>query len=549
MSYRLRRNTLRRLPLLIICMIAGRGAAADEPSGFGEGPIEAGHATGFVLPAAWSQPPAVAAQVPQAPSTPLVDPDDQYDEDGPSVGYPPEPVEESDEEQEGSDDDSLESLSERLKELEEEWGEYQEEIEKAASDRERKSSWKMTGRVHFDYWGFPDHTAGVNYLEHDDPGEADFGVDPEDRWVFRRIRLEFGGNVPDNMLFRAQIDFNRPAQPEYKDVYIGWNELPNNQVLLLGNQKRPIGLDHLNSSRFNVFAERPLVVEAFNEDARRIGLCMYGYNDAETLHWRYGIFALENTTNSGRLIGDSQQMGGYGRLAMVPWYDLTSNGRGYQHLALSGSVARPDGDASDADTNENEARFRTRPEARSDARWLNTGRIAGAEWFEQLGIESITNIGSLQITGEYMATFLQRDLAGGPEDDLAFHGGYIYASYFLTGEYIPYDRQSGTIERVVPHENFFLVDRCRGGTGNGWGAWQVAARYSYLDLSDSDVLGGIGHNVTLGLNWHWTPYSKMQSNLILGTIDSHEPVFDPTLGETFTGGDYAIFGTRFMLDW
>src|SRR5690606_29472657 len=193
-----------------------------------------------------------------------------------------------------------------------------------------------------------------------------------------------------------------------------------------------------------------------------------------------------------------------------------------------------------ADSNENEARFRTRPEARSDSRWLDTGRIGGAQWFEQIGLETITNIGSLQITGEYLATFLQREPLAGPADDLVFHGGYIYASYFLTGEFIPYDRQSGTLDRVVPLESFFLVERCHGGRGHGWGAWQVAARYSTLDLTDSDIQGGVGHSVTLGLNWHWTAYSQLQSNLAFGTIDRREPVFDPELGETFTGGDYAI---------
>ena len=61
--------------------------------------------------------------------------------------------------------------------------------------------------------------------------------------------------------------------------YIGWKELPLLNELLVGNQKRPYGLDHLNSSRYNVFLERPDIVEAFNQDARRFGACSYGYSD------------------------------------------------------------------------------------------------------------------------------------------------------------------------------------------------------------------------------------------------------------------------------
>jgi phosphate-selective porin OprO/OprP len=45
------------------------------------------------------------------------------------------------------------------------------------------------------------------------------------------------------MLWRIQLDFNTPEDPEYKDVYIGFKELPWNHTILVGNQKRPLGLD------------------------------------------------------------------------------------------------------------------------------------------------------------------------------------------------------------------------------------------------------------------------------------------------------------------
>jgi phosphate-selective porin OprO/OprP len=321
-------------------------------------------------------------------------------------------------------------------------------------------------------------------------------------------------------------------------MYLGFQELPFNQELLIGNQKRPLGLDHLNSSRFNVFLERPLVVEAFNEDARRIGMAMYGFSDDLLYHWRYGVYNMENTSTDGRYIGDSLQMSANARLSSSPWYDDTSEGRGYFHWALAGMLARPDGDVDPLDTNVNEGRFRTRSELRSDSRWLDTGPIPFAQWYEILGLESIVNVGPLQIVGEYQTTWLQRDIG----TDVFFHGAYIYASYFLTGEFVPYDRETGTIDRVEPYENFFLVERCRGGVGGGWGAWQVAVRYSYLDLTDQDIAGGVEHNVTLGLNWHWTAYSKLQFNAVFGRIDEHRPAGG------FTEGDFVGLGTRFVCD-
>ena len=403
----------------------------------------------------------------------------------------------------------------------------------------------MTGRVHLDNWNFLETDPGINLLETGDVTDA-----PEDRWDFRRIRLEFEGEVPDNMVFRLQVDFNNPNEPEYKDVYLGFDGLPHNQQFLIGNQKRPIGMDYLNSSRFNVFTERPLAVETFNEDARRLGAMMYGYTDDLGANWRYGLFLLENTSGDGRYRGDFEQGGLYGRLAMVPWYDETSGGRGYYHWAISGSANSVHGDAEPArDLHRNEARFRTRPLARSSSRWWNTGRISGAENYEQLGFESVFNAGSLQITGEYLATWVRRNAVGGfGGNDLTLHGGYIFASYFLTGEHIPLDRTDGTIGRVHPHENFFVVERCRGGHGGGLGALALALRYDYLDLTDSDIQGGRGWAMTGGLNWHWTAYSKLQTNLVWGSINDAGEAQSPSPSLAGVGGDFTILGMRYMLD-
>jgi len=84
------------------------------------------------------------------------------------------------------------------------------------------------------------------------------------------------------MLYRMMIDFNMPATGKIKDMYIGFRVLPVLGRLLIGNQQRPLGLEHLNSNRFNIFIERPLVVEAFTEDARPLGIASYNHSEDET---------------------------------------------------------------------------------------------------------------------------------------------------------------------------------------------------------------------------------------------------------------------------
>jgi phosphate-selective porin OprO/OprP len=423
-------------------------------------------------------------------------------------------------------------LEERVKALEDQLTKSKEKEAAAKAAAAAKPTQKWTGRIHADYWAFPGEDDGANVLERGDPA-----LDIQDRFLFRRIRLGMQGTILETMLYKSEMDFNDPSDPAIKDVYFGFQELPILRTLLFGHQKRPYGLDHLNSSRYNVFIERPLVVEAINQDARRFGLCSYGVSENLAYNWRFGTYMLADMQNLGTVLATDDpgehhyQAELAGRFANTLWYDQTSDGRGYAHWAMAGTVADPDGTAG----NDNEARFRTRPEARTSNRWINTGRIDGADTYELLALEGVINVGALQWVGEYQHVWLQRDV----DPELQFHGGYMYLSYFLTGEHVPWDRERSTIDRVVPFENFFLVNRCDGGLGRGLGAWQLAARYSYADFTVDDIFGGAGSSFTFALNWHWTAYSKMQFNYILGDIDD---------GPGGVNAHYNILGARFMVD-
>ena len=229
-----------------------------------------------------------------------------------------------------------------------------------------KSTMKVSGRVHFDTWGFDDLDPTIGVFE---SGDSTDPSDPDNRLGFRRLRFGVAGNIRDNMRYKIEMEFAGGNASEFRDAYLGWTDLPILQTLLLGNQKRPYGLDHLNSSRYNVFLERPFVIEANNQDARRLGLASYGVSENEAWNWRYGVYNQENVQSTGNYTADHLQLEITGRLANTIWYDEISGGRGYAHWAVSGthadSTPGPD----------NEARWRTRPEARSRARWINTGFV------------------------------------------------------------------------------------------------------------------------------------------------------------------------------
>ena len=392
----------------------------------------------------------------------------------------------------------------------------------------------LNGRIHLDLWDFPHSSPGINILETGDPT-----IDPDNRIEFRRVRFGMRGNIPpENMSYRVEIEFGGDDGGRVRDAWLGWDDLALFQTIRIGNQKRPYGLDHLNSSNFNVFLERPMIIDSFNENARRFGVLSYGVLRDNTVNWRFGVFDLRQIQDAGSIRSDRLQPEVAWRLSSL-LLDGCAGSR-YWHVGVAGTVAYPNGFAFNGRRDDNQARFRSFPEGRSEERWLNTGRIMGAQTYEIAAFESVLNFGPLQIGGEYLNLWLQRDDFFGQSLDL--HGGYVYVSYFVTGEHIPWNRQLGTIGRVEPIVDFYHARQIRGS-----GAWQVAFRYSRADLNDHDVLGGIGTSLTAAVNWYWNAHSRLQFNYVWGNIDDRLATNGPSTG-VVVSGDYAISGVRFMID-
>ena len=88
------------------------------------------------------------------------------------------------------------------------------------------------------------------------------------------------------MGYRIEMEFAEGNASEFRDAYISMKDVSWLQTVIVGNHKRPYGLDRLNSSRYNVFLERAFVIEAFNQDSRRLGISSNGVSEDEAWNWR-----------------------------------------------------------------------------------------------------------------------------------------------------------------------------------------------------------------------------------------------------------------------
>ena len=169
------------------------------------------------------------------------------------------------------------------------------------------------------------------------------------------------------------------------------------------------------------------------------------------------------------------------------------------------------------------------------------------------GIEAAANLRNFYVAAEYYEFNIQRDtscagcvVAADPE----FSGFYVEGSWMLTGEAKTYQANAMNNNMATyanPHVTtpFDL-------NGGGWGAWEIAARYSDLDLDWHSgevgaacpvvgcVRGGEQKVIALGLNWYLSDNFRFLFDYMFVQVDK--------LSSTGAqiGQDVRVVGTRFQ---
>jgi phosphate-selective porin OprO and OprP len=399
--------------------------------------------------------------------------------------------------------------------------------------------------------------------------------DIQDGLSFRRTRLQAVGQLTEFVDFTIMLDFSLQGRPSFGDVWGEQSEIPFLGTVRIGQFRPPSTMEGWTSVRHLEFLERSTPYQAFNPH-RRIGAMAYAMSDNERTSWAacvYGtgltfwdgtdmVYQTFGDNRTGIQIGDNGGVTFSSRITHLVHYDEPSEGRSLLHVGAGYVYSQLGGEGTSGPFAKT-YNSQVLPEffvgdpagggrtAAGTPFVLSTGRILAND-FSLYHVELAGNAGQFHFQSEVLLEAVNQ--RGGPT--MLQPGAYAQCGYFLTGEHPGYLKEPGVFDyNVVPFSPFFGTGR-HGGV-RGWGAWEVAFRWSYLDLSCTNLNPaneisdparryeqppvpnfGVLNESTLALNWWWNRFTRVQLNWIHSMPDS--------LGSG--PAPFDIVGTRFQVE-
>ncbi len=296
------------------------------------------------------------------------------------------------------------------------------------------------------------------------------------------------------------------------------------------------------SSASLIFLERPeidnIAADAFGAGDSRRGIEL-GWQKTDTL-WGGDNLAVTaaftgnktgSSVNHGQGGDENSQV--LGRVSERLWTDgISSNvqiGASAAHVFYSGAGAA-----------NQIIRLRDRPEIRVDGtRLIDTGTANLAKTGDMWSVDAGGNYENFFLGGEYTQFTFDREssVAGPVTDHPSFSGYYLEGSWILTGESKVYspgaiNNEVGGFNAPVPSAPFSL-------SGDSWGAWEIAARYSYTDLNYdapgalSDIVGGKEQVIAIALNWYLNRNIRVMLDDNMVTVKKGTTLLNNTQGQSF----------------
>lgn len=363
---------------------------------------------------------------------------------------------------------------------------------------------RLTGFFHLDTVWF-----GQDATNRAAVGDVQDGID------FRRARLAGVGKVTKNVEYHMEFDF-ADSQALFVDDFVGFTNVPILGNVRIGRWRQPFGMSALTGIRELPFLERalPFAFVPF----RQTGIGAFDTALDGQMTWAISVYRYP-TFGFGNNFGDNGGYGMTGRITALPVYE--DDGERLLHIGFDYSFDDPSND---------QLRFQSTPEIFDSENegapvlpgtspittpWVDTG-VVPTQNLNLIGVEGAAAYGPVYLQSEVYWAVVK--LTNGNSNTLP--GAYVQARWILTGERLPYVKSNGVFGRVVPNRN---VD-----SAGGIGAWELTARWSYIDLNGPGFPGPGRrlNDLTFGLNWYVNRYTKFQFNYIHAFLD------DPLLGDS-----------------
>jgi phosphate-selective porin OprO and OprP len=352
----------------------------------------------------------------------------------------------------------------------------------------------------------------TRFVGQDDSSKAQVGdLDVFDGGEIRGLR--FGGVGTINVyrpwiwtVFGATNAFSKGFDTQNNDDFswFDWRlDIPigDRMNLSVGKQKEPISMERTMSLVHSPMQERAAVSDALLP-SRNVGVVMSGTLFDERVALAGGLFNNWLDQDQPDSFDDNASQF-VGRATWVPFESANQSTLLHLGLGYRYSNAREDGGTA------------TGPELNQAPDYV-AAQFADLDSLETYQAEASMRSGPLWLHGEWLQTTAEPN--AGESQNL--NGYHLTASWVLTGEVRSYNKKIGIfgkvpIARTVNH--------------NGWGAWEISARFSHLDLSENmghmthpefaAQDGGVLDIWSTGINWWLSPYFNVNLNYRYITLD------------------------------
>jgi len=324
--------------------------------------------------------------------------------------------------------------------------------------------------------------------------------------TLRRARLKYSRGFLNNWQLKLSADYAKDAGLELNDSYFmykGWKTL----LLTMGVDDPPFSVESVSAATGLTFMERSLAVQSLSE-RKAGGITILKRTPSSILNADVVFFAPKRD--------DLQDVG---QALVLHYVHSPISFRNRDNIHLGGSLSYR------INANPDNTQFRSHPEiAVSDVYFVDTGTIGGADKVIRTSLEASRVSGRLSWQSELLSTSVARN--GLP--DVRFWGAYAFVSWFLTNDSRNYLEGFGKFGALTPSAPLFK---------GGKGAFELALRASWVDLTDKDVNGCKESNLSLGFNWYLNYNIRLMANLVK-VLDVKRP------GSEYDGQDPLIFALR-----